>query len=244
MRGVLHGLQGVPAQRLRLPNPYLGGKPPTSIPVRAKQPGCGLRQHRLARWGCYLPYLVLSDPGWPQLGQWNKEALRTRLGCGMWAELRKARSTQGTEGMGWESGHRQHLPEVFLQQGHHLRWGAGPVLPTEGLRSFFGVFPAPALPTRPSPLPLLWGEAFLLPYFHFPSWHLRAPVALAPSRTGSWSLSMAYVLLHASAPKHLSTYPCPSHAYPAPNHFQAVPRHCTSHPHPSSSLPTSSHATL
>lgn len=58
--------------------------------------------------------------------------------------------------------------KVFLWQEHLLRWAAEPVLHTEGLHSFFGVFSASALLTRPSPLPLLWGAVFLLPYFHSP----------------------------------------------------------------------------
>lgn len=82
-----------PAQGLRFPQLWGGReRSPASRPfwgrrdvracVRARQPGCGLR---IAGWGRYLSYLALSDLGCG-LAQWNKKALRTRLGCGMWAQ--------------------------------------------------------------------------------------------------------------------------------------------------------------
>lgn len=105
------------------------------------------------------------------LAQWNKEALRTRLGCGMWAQDPGGLLHPGGRGHGaWvgRAAATNTCQKVFLWQEHPLRWAAEPVLHTEGLHSFFGVFSASALLTRPSPLPLLWGAVFLLPYFHSP----------------------------------------------------------------------------
>lgn len=124
---------------------------------------------------------------------------------------------------------------VFLWQGHLLRWAAEPVLHTEGLHSFFGVFSASALLTRPSPLPLLWGAVFLLPYFHSP------PGTFKPQ--SHWLLVLEHALHFSSthpAPNDPSTSSCPNHLCQAPSHFQEVSRHCTSHPYPCLFLPTSS----
>ena len=62
MRGVLHRLQGVPAQRLRLPNPYLGGKPPTSIPCACKAAWVWLEAAQACKVGplSALPGLIRS----------------------------------------------------------------------------------------------------------------------------------------------------------------------------------------
>lgn len=85
MRGVLNGLQGGPAYKLRLPDPNLARKPPASLHCWGPMPcACevarvwlGVVQHA---GGPLSAPPALSDPGWPQLSPVEQRGFENKAG--------------------------------------------------------------------------------------------------------------------------------------------------------------------
>lgn len=128
------------------------------------------------RAGHYLPHRPYQIRAGHNSAPWNKEALRTRLGCGTWG-----RAPSGT----FHPGGRGHgvgeplLPtptrEVSLCWGHPSVWGAGSVpSPKAQHPTSLGHFLLQPFPPGPQLPPLPWGAVspHPQPSSHFPSWPL------------------------------------------------------------------------
>lgn len=87
------------------------------------------------RAGHYLPHRPYQIRAGHSSAPWNKEALRTRLGCGTWGRAPSGAFHPGGRGHGVG----EPLPptptkEVSLCWGHPPVWGAGPVPSTRAHR--------------------------------------------------------------------------------------------------------------
>lgn len=113
----------------------------------------------------------LSVLPWPyqiwagrSLAQWNKEALRTRLGCGMWAQTPGGLLHPGGRGHGLEELLPPTPAKKFSCCRDTLSGGQQSLCsPPRASIPSLGVFSASALLTRPSPLPFHGVQRFSSP---------------------------------------------------------------------------------